>query len=87
MFGPIVVKPGASKSNKTGSWRTNLRPEFSKKDCSGCKLCALVCPESCISGDKKENIICDLAYCKGCGLCAIICPKKDIQMVPEGKKK
>ncbi len=83
MFGPLIAKPGSSQHNKTGSWRIKSRPKFLKKECIGCKLCILVCPESCITGSDKDTINCDLDYCKGCGLCVKICPKKDIIMEEE----
>ena len=87
MFGPLVVKPGSSRKNKTGSWRTELTPKFLKKDCTGCKLCMTVCPEGCISeGSEKNQLVCDYEYCKGCGACAVVCPKDDIIMVKEGKE-
>jgi len=85
MFGPLVVKKGSSKANKTGSWRVELKPEFLKKNCIGCKMCVLICPEACIKGEEKNTYICDYSFCKGCGTCALICPKKDIIMVKEEK--
>ncbi|MFH0791234.1 MAG: 4Fe-4S binding protein [Candidatus Omnitrophota bacterium] len=83
MFGPLTVKPGTSKRNKTGSWRTELKPSFLKKNCIGCKICILVCPEACIQGEEKNTYSCDLAYCKGCGICAKSCPKQDVVMIKE----
>jgi len=86
MFGPLVSKPGSSKNNKTGSWRVDVRPKFLQKNCIACKLCVLICPESCIEGEEKNTYHCDYAYCKGCGSCAVICPKKDIEMIKEEEK-
>ena len=86
MFGPLIVKKGSSKANKTGSWRTEARPKFLKKNCIGCKMCILSCPESCITGSGKNAFECDYIYCKGCGLCVAICPKQDIVMVKEDSK-
>jgi pyruvate ferredoxin oxidoreductase delta subunit len=83
MYGPLTSKPGTSKKNKTGSWRVAIRPKYLQKNCIGCKMCLLVCPEGCISGSEKNTFICDYSYCKGCGICAVICPKKDIAMVKE----
>lgn len=87
MFAPLTAKPGTSLDNKTGSWRTNLRPKFLQKDCIACRLCYLICPEGCITGKEKNTFQSDFNYCKGCGLCAGICPKDDIEMVPEGETK
>lgn len=86
MFGPLTVKAGASRNNKTGSWRVESKPKFLKKNCIGCKLCLLVCPEACISGEAKNTYACDYAYCKGCGLCAKVCPKQDVEMIKEESK-
>lgn len=83
MFGPLICKPGSSKSNKTGPWRTEARPKFLKKNCIACNMCVLVCPESCIRGQGKNTYEVDLNYCKGCANCAAICPKQDIVMVKE----
>jgi pyruvate ferredoxin oxidoreductase delta subunit len=89
MFGPLIVKPSKSKGDKTGAWRTKLRPRFLQKDCIACKMCLLICPEGCIQGKDKNTYTSDPNYCKGCGLCAQVCPKKDIVMEEEseGEKK
>lgn len=86
MFGPLIIKPIKSHGDKTGAWRTQLKPKFLQKDCINCKMCILVCPEGCITGKEKNTYICDYNYCKGCGLCALICPKKDILMIEEGSE-
>ncbi len=86
MFGPLIVRPAKSKGVKTGSWRVQVKPKFLQKNCIGCKMCALICPEGCITGQGKVYDA-DFEYCKGCGLCAITCPKKDIEMVDEGENK
>ena len=83
MFGPIIVKPGSSRKNKTGSWRTETKPKFLQKNCIACRLCVLICPEGCIEGTQKNTFNCNYDYCKGCGNCARICPKQDIEMIPE----
>jgi len=87
MFGPLNIKPGTSRKNKTGSWRTELTPKFLKKNCLGCKMCMLVCPEDCIiEGSEKNQFSCDYEFCKGCGICAAVCPKGDILMIKEEAK-
>ena len=83
MFGPLISKAITAKANKTGSWRTDVKPKFLQKDCIACKMCVLICPEACITGEGKNTYICDYDFCKGCGNCAAICPKKDIEMVKE----
>ena len=86
MFGPLITKAGASKNNKTGSWRVEVRPKLKAEACIGCKICTQYCPEGCISGTNKTDISVDFAFCKGCGLCAVVCPKKAIDMVKEEGK-
>lgn len=83
MFGPIVAKPGTSRMNITGTWRMGMRPNFLRKNCTACKLCSMICPEGCITGEEKNTFTTDYNYCKGCGLCSEVCPKKDIIMEPE----
>ncbi|MCD6540060.1 MAG: 4Fe-4S binding protein [Candidatus Omnitrophica bacterium] len=87
MFSILAAKAGSSKDNKTGSWCSVKKPKFLQKNCIGCGLCKLVCPEACIEGKEKNTYCPDYDYCKGCGLCAYICPKKDIEMVPATEEK
>ncbi len=37
--------------------------------CTGCTLCARKCPQSCISGEKKQPHVIDQSQCIKCGLC------------------
>jgi len=86
----IAVKPGTTRQNKTGGWRT-FHPKFLREKCIGCGNCERVCPEGiCRSSGKKNSkgkiyYETDLDYCKGCGLCAKECPVKAIEMVIEEK--
>ena len=82
MFAKIILPLATGLKNKTGSWRTGKRPKFLHKNCTGCRMCYLSCPEGCISGSKKEYNV-DLDYCKGCGICVKVCPVDDIIMEQE----
>ena len=54
------------------------------RGCDSCDLCALLCPELCVTRDEKTGEVrIDMDFCKGCGICAAICPKGAIQMVLE----
>ncbi len=84
----INSKPGSTKNNKTGGWRT-YKPKVDNGLCVGCGTCIQNCPEGAIqikednNGNKKPKINYD--YCKGCGLCAEQCPTKAIKMELEEK--
>ena len=66
----------------TGSWRT-ARPVLEKEKCNYCGLCALFCPEGCITPNQEGNFEADLFYCKGCGICARECWPRVIKMEEE----
>ncbi|WXG47604.1 MAG: 4Fe-4S dicluster domain-containing protein [Candidatus Atabeyarchaeum deiterrae] len=78
----VVAKPGSTRANKTGSWRTK-HPVCDKNKCTACTLCVLYCPEGVIKVDKKNKFEVDLDYCKGCGICVEVCPVKALEMKPE----
>ena len=49
--------------------------------CSGCQLCALVCPYSAISLDEEKKVCrVNEALCKGCGACIGGCPSDAIAL-------
>ncbi len=49
--------------------------------CSGCQLCALVCPYSAISFDEEKKVCrVNEALCKGCGACIGGCPSDAIAL-------
>jgi 2-oxoacid:acceptor oxidoreductase delta subunit (pyruvate/2-ketoisovalerate family) len=52
--------------------------------CQSCDICALLCPDLCITRDEVTGQLeVDYDYCKGCGICAVVCPKKAIVMIQE----
>jgi pyruvate ferredoxin oxidoreductase delta subunit len=78
-----VTHPGGSRANKTGAWRTAGKPRFLQKNCIGCDVCTLSCPEGCIFGTGQRTYYANEDFCKGCGICASVCPVHDIEMIPE----
>jgi pyruvate ferredoxin oxidoreductase delta subunit len=83
--GCIVVAPGSASQYQSGTWRSQ-RPTYDFKRCIKCGLCALYCPEGCISQNKEGNFEANLYYCKGCGICAKECWTKVIKMIEEEEK-
>jgi heterodisulfide reductase subunit A len=55
--------------------------EIDSRICSGCQVCAMVCPYSAISCE-EENEVCEVnqALCKGCGACVGGCPSDAIKL-------
>ncbi len=45
-LGAVADKPGSSRANKTGSWRT-FKPIIND-NCIACGICVHYCPEACI---------------------------------------
>jgi NADH:ubiquinone oxidoreductase subunit F (NADH-binding)/(2Fe-2S) ferredoxin/Pyruvate/2-oxoacid:ferredoxin oxidoreductase delta subunit len=41
--------------------------------CTGCRACALKCPQGCISGEKREVHTLDPEDCIKCGICRDVC--------------
>ncbi len=81
-------KPTKGAAGKTGLWRT-FRPIIDDDVCTRCEICALYCPEPCITlnpddpSHEKGRMVIEYEYCKGCGICANECPKHCIEMVKE----
>ncbi len=79
-----VAKPGSTRVNKTGAWRSFM-PVFDHKLCNKCGICAMYCPEGVVNKLENGFFEPDYEFCKGCGICANECPRKAIIMVLEGK--
>ena len=58
-----------------------ITPLMSQEKCTGCSLCARVCPYNAITVDKekKESHVVEAA-CAGCGTCGAECPFAAIEM-------
>lgn len=80
--GGMVLEPGSTRRNLTGTWRTML-PVIDFEACTDCMICWVMCPDSCFKTADGTLVSVDLDHCKGCGICATECPVKCIEMVPE----
>jgi len=50
-----------------------------EEQCSGCRICALLCPFGAISFDEEKKVSrINEALCKGCGVCVAGCPSNAI---------
>lgn len=60
---------------------SNYFETYDKKDCNGCRVCALRCPKKAITmQEDKEGFlypVIDESKCIHCGLCKKICPNHD----------
>ncbi len=81
-IGGIVTNPGNADYYRTGDWRSN-KPVYEFSRCIKCGLCAIFCPEACITRNEEGYFEGDQYWCKGCGICAKECPVYAIKMVEE----
>ncbi len=81
-LGGTVLREEATH-NRTGGWRTGVKPAANLDRCVNCKLCWVFCPDSAVlvAGGVFEGF--DYDVCKGCEICAEMCPVDAIEMVPE----
>jgi pyruvate ferredoxin oxidoreductase delta subunit len=84
-LGGVSDRPGSSRNNRTGTWRT-FRPIITDK-CIACGICVHYCPEACIevrraNGAKTKSgmkAVVDYDFCKGCLICMGECPHNAIE--------
>jgi 2-oxoacid:acceptor oxidoreductase delta subunit (pyruvate/2-ketoisovalerate family) len=48
--------------------------------CTGCNVCAIVCPPGAIKKNEMGVAQVDEDLCKGCGTCSASCPERAISM-------
>jgi Pyruvate/2-oxoacid:ferredoxin oxidoreductase delta subunit len=73
---------------------SNFLPETDLANCTGCGLCARVCPidartmvEDNTPGSKrKKKPVTDPKICLGCGVCALKCKSKTLALVRKEKR-
>jgi 2-oxoacid:acceptor oxidoreductase delta subunit (pyruvate/2-ketoisovalerate family) len=80
--GGTVVSDEAVR-NRTGGWRTGVKPRANLDLCVNCKLCWVYCPDSAVLVESGVFRGFDYDVCKGCEICAEMCPVDAIDMVPE----
>jgi len=56
------------------------KPIINDDLCTGCNICASICPFGAISKNEKGVAQIDEELCKGCGICAAHCPENAITM-------
>ncbi|MDD4254177.1 MAG: NADH-ubiquinone oxidoreductase-F iron-sulfur binding region domain-containing protein [Methanofollis sp.] len=64
-----------------GLYALEIDPEV----CTGCTLCAKVCPVNAATGEKKEPHVIDRKACVTCGSCLDVCRFKAIKVVRRGE--
>jgi 2-oxoacid:acceptor oxidoreductase delta subunit (pyruvate/2-ketoisovalerate family) len=80
--GGTVLRDEATR-NRTGGWRTGVKPRADLDRCVNCKLCWVYCPDSAVLVESGVFRGFDYDVCKGCEICAEMCPVDAIEMVLE----
>jgi NADH:ubiquinone oxidoreductase subunit F (NADH-binding)/NAD-dependent dihydropyrimidine dehydrogenase PreA subunit len=63
-----------NKRCPSGSCVKLIKYDIIPEKCTGCTICARVCPVTCISGKRKELHVIDQERCIKCGVCLVKCP-------------
>ncbi|MEM0481545.1 MAG: 2-oxoacid:acceptor oxidoreductase family protein [Nitrososphaerota archaeon] len=77
-----IANLGNSALRRTGNWRI-FKPIVDPQKCTGCMLCIIYCPDSCISLDENNKAVINYDNCKGCMICLRECPLRAISSVRE----
>ena len=61
------------KKCPAGVCKELIRYKINEENCTGCGVCAKLCPAECISGEKKQPHVIDQDKCIKCGSCRESC--------------
>ena len=76
--------PDLEHRPRTGSWRSEQRPELDLGRCVNCLLCWAYCPDEAFRVTEAALRAIDYDLCKACEICVVVCPVQAITMVPDG---
>lgn len=73
-FKDFLIKPNNGRASKLKPIYEPVKIIFDTKNCSGCGLCAGICPVNCLQIYNGFGKI-DEDKCISCGLCYFVCPR------------
>ncbi|GHT67384.1 4Fe-4S ferredoxin [Spirochaetia bacterium] len=79
-FGGALKNVGMGSGSRAGkmAMHNDGKPEVSKADCVGCKICTRFCNQGAISFGADKKAVIDHKKCVGCGRCIGACSKNAI---------